>query len=165
MMDSIKKYFVKNRIRKSILDKSDTPSFPSEVQFVGVLANSEEEFAESKEVLTKYFGKAIEISGFYHSDTEKDDAMSGRDYGLFGRPKERIERFLEKKLDFILVPSLNLNPYLLYLLLHSNSGLKIGFFSPESREYLELMLDKKNKDLKENIQDLLDYYIKIKEAC
>jgi hypothetical protein len=68
-------------------------------------------------------------------------------------------------MDFILVPTLKLNPYLRYLLLANQSGFNIGFFSEENKHYLDLMLQIEDIDLEKNIQNLIDYLNKIKEAC
>jgi hypothetical protein len=84
---------------------------------------------------------------------------------LWGLPTEYFNAFKSEKMDFILVPSLQLNAYLRYLLLANESSFKIGFFSPENKPYLDLMLDHEEGELHSNVHHLLDYLKKIKEAC
>ncbi|MCH7398118.1 hypothetical protein MM236_08970 [Belliella sp. DSM 107340] len=164
-MDIIKRHYVKRSYRKHNFTKNEKLSFPEKISSIGILASTQVEFVTCKDKLESVFGESVEISGFYDSSRDMEHGISSRDFNLWGKPNARIERFLEKKTDFILVPTLNLNPYLLYLLLHSKTAIKIGFHSSENRKYLDLMLDYKDNNLKESIQDLLDYYIKIKEAC
>lgn len=164
-MNIIKRHYLKRSFKKQIFPKKEKLTFPEKISSIGILASTQEEFLTSKENLHSVFGESVEISGFYDSGTDLELGISSRDFNLWGKPNARIESFLEKKTDFILVPTLNLNPYLLYLLLHSKTAIKIGFHSSENRKYLDLMLDYKNNNLKESIQDLLDYYIKIKKAC
>lgn len=164
-MEFVKNYFVKNQIRKISTSKTDKIIIPDKVTSIAVIANTEEELKDCEERLAIYFGKSVEIFTYHFSKTDEEIGISSKDFNLFGQPKERIKRFLEKKVDFILTPSLNLNPYLLYLLLHSKSGLRVGFWSLENKEFLDFMLDQKENSLKENVQNLLDYLIKIKAAC
>lgn len=164
-MEFVKKYFVKKQIRKISISKTKKIIIPNDVNSISIIANTEEELKDGEEKIASNFGKSVKISTFYFSKTDLDLGISSKDFNLFGQPNERIKRFLEEKVDFILTPSLNLNPYLLYLLLHSNTDLKVGFWSTENKDFLDLMLDQKENNLKENIQNLLDYLIKIKAAC
>ncbi|AFL85649.1 hypothetical protein Belba_3135 [Belliella baltica DSM 15883] len=164
-MELIKSYFIKNHLQKISKTKQDKIIIPNEISSIAIIANTEEELKSCEESLAVNFGESVEISIYYFSKKDEEFGISSKDFNLFGQPKERIKRFLEKKVDFILTPSLNLNPYLLYLLLHSKTGLRVGFWSLENKEFLDLMLDQKENSLKENIQNLLDYLIKIKAAC
>ncbi|MCH7415385.1 hypothetical protein MM213_17935 [Belliella sp. R4-6] len=164
-MEILKRQFITRGFKKKIHLKRENPAFPEVVRSVGILTNTQEELLESKEVIFNMFGKSVEVSGFYNSKNDIDNGISSQDFSLWGKPNTKVKSFLEKKTDFILVPTLNLSPYLLYLLLHSKSASKIGFYSPQNRSYLDLMLNNEDKNLKENIQDLLDYFIKVKEAC
>lgn len=164
-MEFIKNYFIKKHIQRISTSKTDKIIIPNEISSIAVIANTEEELKSCEERLAVCFGETVEISIYHFSKTDEEIGISSKDFSLFGQPKERIKRFLEKKVDFILAPSLNLNPYLLYLLLHSKTGLRVGFWSTENKDFLDLMLDQKENSLKENIQNLLDYFIKIKAAC
>lgn len=164
-MEFIKKYFVRKQIQKVLAAKTNHIHIPNNINSISIIANTEEELKDCEEKIESNFGKFIKISTYYNSQTDLKIGISSKDFNLFGHPNERIKRFLEEKVDFILVASLNLNPYLLYLLLHSKSNLKVGFWSKENKDFLDLMLAQKENKNKENIQNLLDYLIKIKAAC
>jgi hypothetical protein len=164
-MEFVKKYFIKKQIHRTLASHAKKITIPNDVTSISIIANTEEELKDCEEKIESNFGKSVKISTYYFSKTDLDIGISSKDFNLLGQPNERIKRFLEEKVNFILTPSLNLNPYLLYLLIHSKTDLKVGFWSPENKIFLDLMLAQKGNSLKENIQNLLDYLIKIKAAC
>ncbi|GAB2607423.1 DUF6913 domain-containing protein [Belliella aquatica] len=164
-MEFVKKYFIKKKIQRTSTSLARKIIIPNEITSIAIIANTEEELRDCEEMIAVNFGKAVKILTYYFSKTDLETGISSKDFNLFGQPNERIERFLEEKVNFILAPSLNLNPYLLYLLIHSKTDLKVGFWSTENKNFLDLMLDQKENSLKRNIQNLLDYLIKIKAAC
>lgn len=164
-MEFVKKYFIKKKIQRTSTSLARKIIIPNEITSIAIIANTEEELRDCEEMIAVNFGKAVKILTYHFSKTDLETGISSKDFNLFGQPNERIERFLEEKVNFILAPSLNLNPYLLYLLIHSKTDLKVGFWSTENKNFLDLMLDQKENSLKRNIQNLLDYLIKIKAAC
>lgn len=164
-MEFVKKYFIKKKIQRTSTSLARKIIIPNDITSIAIIANTEEELRDCEEMIAVNFGKAVKILTYYFSKTDLETGISSKDFNLFGQPNERIERFLEEKVNFILAPSLNLNPYLLYLLIHSKTDLKVGFWSTENKNFLDLMLDQKENSLKRNIQNLLDYLIKIKAAC
>ncbi len=161
----IRKYFVERQNKKLLAEAKSQLSFPQEIRRIAVIADNQTAFDQVSLAIQSYYGKQVMISGLFFSKEEQENGISAKDFSLFGKPNEKINGFLSEKFDFILTPSLQLNPYLLYLLLHSSETFKIGFFSPENKILLDLMLDQESKDLGNNIQDLLDYLSKIKAAC
>ncbi|MFN3800597.1 DUF6913 domain-containing protein [Belliella pelovolcani] len=164
-MNFIKKYFIQRQNKAKLRETVNDKPFPKNVAAIGILAQNLNDVEIIEEQIRNFFGNQIEIYSLFYSKLENENGISEKDFGLFGKPNEKINGFLSKNLDFILTPSLNLDPYLVYLLLHATAQFKIGFFSPENKDLLDLMLSKDEKDLKVNSQKLLEYFIKIKAAC
>ncbi|PRY85745.1 DUF6913 domain-containing protein [Mongoliibacter ruber] len=140
---------------------------PQEFKCVGVLSNSEEDFLITKELLRDLWGYKVRIIGLFYTEEENRmvEGISHKNFNWLALPSEYFNEFLLEKMDFILIPSLKLNPYLRYLLLQNQSGFTIGLFSEENKPYLDLMLTAESDDLKSNVHHLIDYLKKIKEAC
>ncbi|SNS16001.1 hypothetical protein SAMN06295967_104120 [Belliella buryatensis] len=164
-MNFIKKYFIQRQNKAKLRDTVTDKPFPKKVASIGILAENLDDVEIIKEQVKNIFGKQIEIYSLFYSKSEVENGISEKDFSLFGKPNDKINGFLSKNLDFILTPSLNLDPYLLYLLLHASAKFKIGFFSPENKDLLDLMLSKDDKNIEANSQKLLEYFIKIKAAC
>jgi hypothetical protein len=167
-MKWLKEIAVQMRLKNRLL-QPDTKKIhiPEELKHVGIIANSAEEYSISKEFIRNKWGYKTRITGLYYNEREPEsiEAFSFKHFNLFGKPSDYFNEFCSEKMDFILVPSLKLNPYLRYLLLSNQSAFNIGFYSEENRPYLDLMLKIDEIDLENNIQNLINYLNKIKEAC
>lgn len=140
---------------------------PEQFRCIGILANSEAEFLETKEVIRELWSYKVRIIGLFYSEEPSRliEAFSSKHFTFWGLPSDYFNEFKLENMDFILVPSLHLNPYLRYLLLENQSGFKIGFYSEENEPYLDFMLGQDEEDLGSNVHHLLEYLKKIKEAC
>lgn len=140
---------------------------PLEFRCIGLLANSEEDYLITKDLIRDLWGYKVRIIGLFYTEEESRmvEAVSHKNFNWLALPTEYFNEFLLEKMDFILIPSLQLNPYLRYLLLQNQSGFTIGLFSEENKPYLDLMLTAESDDLKSNVHHLIDYLKKIKEAC
>jgi hypothetical protein len=167
-MKWLKEIAVQRRLRNRLLQTgSKKIHIPEEFKHIGILANSSEEYRTSKEYLRNKWGYKIRITGLFYSEKAPDsvEAFSHKHFKILGQPSDYFNEFCTEKMDFILVPSLQLNPYLRYLLLINNSGFNIGFYSEENKSFLDLMLKIEENDLEINIENLINYLNKIKEAC
>jgi hypothetical protein len=140
---------------------------PTEFRCIGVLANSEEDFLVTKELMRGLWGYKVRIIGLFYTeeDSRLVEAVSHKNFNWLALPTDYFNEFLLEKMDFILIPSLQLNPYLRYLLLQNQSGFSVGLFSEENKPYLDLMLTGEDNDLRNNVRNLIEYLKKIKEAC
>ena len=147
-----------------------TAQLPEQIKSIGLLAASETDFEQTKEYLRNLWGYKVSISGFFFEEEKNQSvpqvsAVSAHHFTILGGHKSHLDAFVNEKLDIILVPSLHLNPYLRYLLLSNPTGFRLGFYSEENSPFLDLMLAQDSDDLNENIQHLINYLNKIKEAC
>lgn len=141
-------------------------SFPTNPRRVAILASNKEEYLEAKEMLRKVWGFNIRIIGGYFSEENSDaEAICPVHFSVWGLPTDYFNEFMEEKLDFILVPTLHLSPYLRYLLLANNSRFKMGFYSKENSPLLDFMIKTEGENLKPNLEKLMAYFKKIKEKC
>lgn len=139
---------------------------PKTPKTAGIFAANQEEFEEAKKIIRDKWGFQIRIEGGYFAAThDAIESISPQQFTLWGLPSDYFNSLVEEKLDFILVPSLNLNAYLRYLLLLNPSGFKMGFLSDENGHYLDLMIKKEGEDLRVNLEKLLKYFGKIKTTC
>jgi hypothetical protein len=166
-MKWIKDKMIVWQLEKAIKTKKETDvSFPANPKRVGILASNKEEFIEAKEILRKIWGFHIRIIGGYFSEEDSDvEAISPVHFSNWGLPTDYFNEFLEEKLDFILVPTLHLSPYLRYLLLANKSRFKMGFFSKENSIFLDFMIKQEGEKLSPNLEKLMAYFKKIKETC
>jgi hypothetical protein len=139
---------------------------PDQFRCIGILANSEEDFLVTKELLRDLWGYKVRIIGLFYSEEESRmlEAVSYKNFTWFALPSDYFNEFLLEKMDFILIPSLKLNPYLRYLLLQNQTGFTVGLYSEENKPYLDLMMNGQSDDLKTNVHHLIEYLKKIKEA-
>lgn len=166
-MKAIKNLFVKFQLKKALRKKEKYEViFPSNPKIVGILAADEKEFKEAKDYLRSLWGYQVRIIGWYYDEESSEiDSFSHKNFSFFGLPSDYFNELMDEKLDFILVPSLSLNPYLRYLLLNNQSRFKMGFLSDENKSYLDFMIKMEGENLKVNLKRLLGYFEKIKEAC
>ncbi|WP_373523409.1 hypothetical protein [Aquiflexum sp.] len=166
-MKFIKNLFVKFQLKNSLKRKGNYDvKVPANPKCIGILAENEDEFKETKDFIRSLWGYQVRIIGFYYNDrTQETESISHKHFSSTGLPGTYCNGFLDEKLDFILVPSLSLNPYLRYLLLNNQSRFKMGFLSDENKTYLDFMIKKEGDDLSENLFKLLAYFEKLKQAC
>lgn len=167
-MKWIKDLLIERQLEKKLKQKeAKTIKIPELFRCIGILANSESEFLETKKVIRDFWGRKIRIIGLFYSEqpSRHIEAFSNRHFTFWGLPSDYLNEFKLENMDFILVPSLHLNPYLRYLLLENQCDFKIGFYSKENEPYLDLMLGLDEEQLGSNIHQLLDYLKKIKEPC
>jgi hypothetical protein len=167
-MKWIKDLLIERQLSKKLkLKEAKDIKIPKTFSCVGILANSESEFLETKTVVRGLWSYKIRIIGLFYSEQPSKliEAFSTQHFTLSGLPSDYLNEFKLENMDFILVPSLHLNPYLRYLLLENQCDFKIGFYSKENEPYLDLMLGLDEEQLGSNIHHLLDYLKKIKEPC
>jgi hypothetical protein len=167
-MKWLKENAIQRRLRKRLIHPGTKKiHIPEEFKHIGILANSPEEYIISKEYLRNKWGYKIRITGLFYDEKAPDsvEAFSHKHFNFLGYPSDYFNEFCSEKMDFILVPSLKLNPYLRYLLLINTSGFNIGFYSEGNKPFLDLMLKIEENDLEKNIESLIKYLKKIKEAC
>lgn len=167
-MKWIKDWMVKRQVKAKLkLHKAKEVRIPQEIKTIGILSASGHDFELTKETIRKLWGYKVRVNGYYYEENNLApvDSISYKHFDLLGNPTEYFNSFMTEKLDIILVPSLNLNPYLRYLLLSNHCGFKMGFYSGENEPFLDLMLQYEEGDLEENINRLINYLQKIQEAC
>lgn len=166
-MKLIKNLLVNFQLNKSLKRNNHYEvKVPINPKCIGILAENKEEFNETKEFLRKLWGYQVRIVGMYYNEEQQEtESLSYKNFTMSGLPGEYCNGFLDEKLDFILVPSLSLNPYLRYLLLNNHCRFKMGFLSDQNESYLDFMIKKEDDELTENLTRLLAYFKKIKEAC
>ncbi len=167
-MKWIKDKLIEWQLDQKLKEKSTLAvKIPEQLKCIGILANSETDFLQTKEIIRNIWQYQIRIIGLFYSEepSRHIEAFSSKEFTIWGLPSEYFNAFKSENMDFILVPSLQLNAYLRYLLLSNESGFKIGFYTSENKPYLDLMLGQEDDDLTSNILSLLDYLKKIKEAC
>ncbi|WP_373495250.1 DUF6913 domain-containing protein [Aquiflexum sp.] len=166
-MKFIKNLFINFQLKNSLKRKRGYDvKVPANPKCVGILAENEDEFVVTKEFIRSLWGYQVRIIGFYyHEQNQETESISHKHFSLTGLPGDYCNGFLDEKLDFILVPSLSLNPYLRYLLLNNRSRFKMGFLSDENKTYLDFMIKMEGNGLNENLINLMAYFEKLKQAC
>ncbi len=166
-MKLIKNLFVTYQLKKALNKRNKYEViFPLKPKCVGILAADEKEYLEAKKYLRSLWGYQVRIIGWYYNESSNEiESFSHKNFSFFGLPTDNFNELMEEKLDFILVPSLSLNPYLRYLLLNNQSQFKMGFLSDDNKSYLDFMIKMEGENLELNLKRLLGYFDKIKEAC
>jgi hypothetical protein len=166
-MNWIKDKLIDYQLKKALSKLQEREiGMPKKPKTAGIFASNQEEFEEAKKLIRDKWGFQIRIEGGFYADTHDTvESISPQQFSFWGLPSDYFNSLLEEKLDFILVPSLNLNAYLRYLLLLNPSGFKMGFLSEENSPYLDLMIKKEGEDLRTNLEKLLKYFGKIKTTC
>lgn len=167
-MKWLKDRLVKRRVEKLLLHyEKRAVDIPEKIKTIGILASSEVEFEAIKGHIRNIWGYKVRIGGYYYSDKKEMsiDGFNHSHFNLNGSPSDYFNAFLEEDWNLLFVPSLKLNNYIRYLLLLKKSRLSMGFFSEDTKPFLDLMLEYEEKDIHENIQYLIHYLNKIKKAC
>lgn len=153
--------------KSNLIAKSET-IFPMAIQQIGIVAESQGEFEAAKEVIRERWGLKVRIIAhfFTNENSSLKEAVNPTHFTWSGLPSDYFNEFLDESMDFILVSSTELSPYMRYLLLTKTDSFKIGFHSKTNQSYLNLMLTyDEEKDHMENLKLLISYLLKIKEAC
>lgn len=166
-MKAIKEYFVNRKLQKLVNQKTAYMPIPEKIRCIGLLAESESDFLEAKEAIRNHWGFQARLIGLFYDEQPQRplEGMSHRDFSITGRPSAYFNEFLEEKPDFILVASINLNPYLRYLLHLKNNSFRIGFYNEINRPCLDLMVAHESDETKGNINNLIDYLNRINTPC
>jgi hypothetical protein len=167
-MKAIKAYFVNRQLQKLVNQKTAYTPIPEKIRCIGLLAENEIDFLAAKEVIRHHWGFQVRLIGLFYDEQQQPrpvEGMSYRDFSIFGRPSFYFNEFLEEKPDFILVASINLNPYLRYLLHLKNNTFRIGFYNEINRSCIDLMVAHENEDAKGKIINLIEYLNRIKTPC
>jgi hypothetical protein len=158
---------VKQLAKKTAKLKPREIRVPKKIKSVGILSNTQEEFYTCKEVLRSLYQYNVKILGYYFLDGEKkegtpNEAVNHKNFSVTGQATEYFKEFKDEKFDCILIPTTSLTPYLLSLLSMTNHGFRLGFYSYDHRDHLDLMIEKKlDVSLDNQIMDLINYLYKI----
>ncbi|UJP63517.1 DUF6913 domain-containing protein [Mongoliitalea daihaiensis] len=157
---------------KQLLKKVDLHqrgiTVPTEIKTIGILAENFDALEEAKILIRKEWGLKVRIIAYHYSEENSTqiEAFSHKHFTWSGLPSDRLNNFMDEQLDFILVSSAKLNPYLRYLLLTKKDSFAIGFYSSQNKPYFDLMLAyDASSDLSGNLNLLIEYLLKIKRAC
>ena len=156
------------KLLKKVSKESQEVKIRSNIQTIGILASSLEEYEEAKASIRTQWGLKVRIIAYFYTPekVELNEGINHTHFTWSGLPSAYFNEFLDEPLDFILVSASKLNPYMRYLLLRKQASFKVGFFSEESKPYLDLMLAfDPNKRLSENLNLVIQYLLKIKQAC
>ncbi|MFO7823290.1 MAG: hypothetical protein R6V72_05085 [Cyclobacterium sp.] len=159
-MKWIREYFVKNALEKPKKKKAQKSIFLhiENIKTIGLLANNKEEIEKLTEVIHDHLNKDIKVVGYYYDEKSEDEqAFSYKDFTLFGKPGEKLNQLLSLKPDLIIFTSEKLNYFTLYLLQLQSASYSMGFFSDELKPYLDLMLNKEEKDIQSGTALLIKY--------
>lgn len=165
--DRIVNYRIKQKFR-TISGKSSSSGVPSTIKQVGIIAESVEDFEIAKALIRDQWGLKIRVIAHFYasSETKLNEGVTHNHFSWSGFPSDYFNEFLDEHLDFILVSSSDLSPYMRYLLLAKENSFKIGFYSEQNKSYLDLMVAyDKGKDLADNLKLVIEYLLKIRQAC
>jgi len=159
-MKWIREYFVKNALEKPRKLKAQKSILLhiENIKTIAILGNDKEEIDQIAAVVHRDLGEKIEILGNYYDEKSVDkQAFSYKDFTLFGKPGEKLNQLLSVRPDLIIFTSEKLNYFTLYLLQLQASSYSMGFFSEELKPYLDLMLNKEEKDIQSGTALLIKY--------
>ncbi|SHM91436.1 hypothetical protein SAMN04488057_104351 [Cyclobacterium lianum] len=159
-MKWIREYFVKNALekpKKKNAQKSILLHIEN-IKTIGILGNNKEEIEKITAVIHEELNEGIEVLGNYYDEKSVDEqAFSYKDFTLFGKPGEKLNHLLSLRPDLIIFTSEKLNYFTLYLLQLQATSYSMGFFSEELKPYLDLMLNKEEKDIQSGTALLIKY--------
>jgi|GEM_PF-1088879 len=167
-MKWLKDWMVNKKVNKlNLQNRSKKVVIPEKIKTIGILASSEVEFEALKAHIRNIWGYKVRVGGYFFSEKKElpVDGFSYVNFNLNGTASDYFSAFLEEEWDLLFLPSINLNDYLRFLLLQNKSKFSIGFYSEDTKPYLDLMVAYEAKDIHENIQNLINYLNKIKETC
>ena len=102
-MKLIKNLMVDFQLSKSLKRKKNYDiKVPANPKCIGILAEHEGEFNETKDFLRKLWGYQVRIVGLYYKEQQQEtESLSHKHFSYLGLPKDYCNGFLEEKLDFI----------------------------------------------------------------
>ena len=157
-MKWITEHFVNRALKNKRIKRKDHAVFNGEIKSIGVIAHSQQELKETIEVIESNFDQNIEVTGiFYSEEMDGEDAFSYRDFSLFGKPREKIVKFLSFKPEIMIAASGKLNSFSLYVLYLNPEPYSLGFYAENVKDYLDLMLTNESAETSENMGHLIKY--------
>ena len=157
-MKWITEHFVNRALKNKRTKRKDRAVLNGGIKSIGVIAHSQQELKETIEVIKSTFDQNIEVTGiFYSEEPDGEDAFSYRDFSIFGKPKEKIIKFLAFKPEIMIATSGRLNSFSLYVLYLNPEPYSLGFYAENIKEYLDLMLANESAETSENMGNLIKY--------
>lgn len=157
-MKWITKHFVDRALKQKRIKRKDKPVFNGEIKRIAIIAPSQQELKETIEVIKSNFDQNLEVNGIFYSETTGgEDAFSYKDFSLFGKPREKIIKFLSTKPEIMIATSGRLNSFSLYVLYLNPEPYSLGFYTDNIKEYLDLMLTNESAETTENMEHLIKY--------
>lgn len=157
-MKWITEHFINRALKKKRIRRNDKPVFTRGIKSIGIVAPSQQELKETVAVIKSHFDQNIQVNGIFYSETtQEEEAFSYRDFSLFGKPKEKINKFLSKKPQVLIATSGKLNSFSLYVLYLNPEPYSLGFYTEDIKEYLDLMLTNESAETTENMEHLMKY--------
>jgi hypothetical protein len=158
-MKWITEYFIREELKKTPKKQyKNSLQTVGRINTISLIAPSLIEINETEAILKAEFGQKLQVTGlFYGEGTTAKEAFSYKDFSLFGKPKEKINKFLTYKSDVIIASSEKLNIFSLYLLYLSQQSYSIGYYEESHKPFLDLMLTKEDRNPQENMEHLIKY--------
>ncbi|MGY6522617.1 MAG: DUF6913 domain-containing protein [Mongoliitalea sp.] len=156
------------KLLKKVSKESHEVNIPDSIKTIGILATSAEEYEAAKASIRSQWGLKVRIIAYFYTPkkAEVNEGINHTHFTWSGQASAYFNEFLDEPLDFILVSASKLNPYMRYLLLSKQASFKVGFFSEVNKPYLDLMVAfDPNRSLSENLNLVIQYLLKIKQAC
>ncbi|NMM48025.1 DUF6913 domain-containing protein [Marinigracilibium pacificum] len=70
---------------------------------------------------------------------------------------EEVKKFEKQPFDYLYLLDFNINPFIMNVVLKSNAVCRVGFFSDESSQILDFMINASGNDYSREFEELLKY--------
>jgi len=161
-MKRIKEFFIQQKLSspRKINGSKKLVKF-DQINNITILSDTEENSTIAQKAVAGLWEHDLNITFIYMENNPAYECYDYNDFNLLGQPKEKIREILAKPADIVLVTHSWLDPLTAYFLKLMQNVYSMGFYNPNNEKYLDLMLEKEDIPLENNIQNLVKYLKKI----
>jgi hypothetical protein len=157
-MKLIKKLIIGQRVsNRSKKEAATRPVKFDQIKKISLIAENEAEASEASRSIKEAWSHPVEVNFIYREENPALECYHYKDFNLLGKPNEKIQQFLSLPSDLILVTQSEMDPLAARLVQLLPPVYRTGFYNESHKKHLDLMLEKEEIPLKENISNLIKY--------
>ena len=166
--NSILKYSIPRRNRKQSKLRNSIRFL--EAKSIGVVfcSDSLEKHQYVKNLISEIegLGKEVDVLTFLGKGKDNHEFLfnyfTKKDFSAWGKMEnDHVKSFLSKDLDFLLCFDFDTNLYVKYILAYSKAKCRIGAFSDDSEQFLELMVKPNSKNIEDLVSTIKQYTLSL----
>ncbi|HSJ69749.1 MAG TPA: hypothetical protein VK921_18860 [Anditalea sp.] len=161
-MNRIKEFFIQQKLSKKrkLNGRKKLVKF-NQIRNITILSDTEENSTIAQKAIAGLWEHELNIMFIYMENNPAYECYDYNDFNILGQPKEKIREIIAKPTDIVMVTHTWMDPLTAHLLKLMQNVYSMGFYNTNNEKYLDLMLEREEGSLEDNIKNLVKYLKKI----